>query len=31
MVVNDILGRKTRGELEPAFDTPVPGGAITQW
>lgn len=31
MVVNDILGRKTRGELEPAFDTPVPGGAITEW
>ena len=31
MVVNDILGRKARGELEPAFDTPVPGGAITEW
>jgi hypothetical protein len=31
MVVNDILGRKTRGELEPQFDTPVPGGAITEW
>ncbi len=31
MVVNDILGRKVRGELEPAFDTPVPGGAITEW
>ena len=30
-VVNDILGRKARGELEPAFDTPVPGGAITEW
>jgi len=31
MVVNDILGRKVRGELEPQFDTPVPGGAITEW
>jgi hypothetical protein len=31
MVVNDILGRKVRGELEPRFDEPVPGGAITQW
>ena len=31
MVVNDILGRKTRGELEPQFDEPVPGGAITEW
>jgi hypothetical protein len=31
MVVNDILGRKTRGVLEPQFDTPVPGGAITEW
>ncbi len=31
MVVNDILGRKVRGELEPRFDQPVPGGAITKW
>jgi hypothetical protein len=31
IIVNDILGRKTRGELEPRFDTPVPGGAITEW
>ena len=31
MVVNDILGRKVRGELEPQFDEPVPGGAITEW
>jgi hypothetical protein len=31
MVVNDILGRKTRGVLEPQFDTPMPGGAITEW
>ncbi len=31
MVVNDILGRKMRGVLEPQFDTPVPGGAITEW
>jgi hypothetical protein len=31
MVVNDILGRKARGELEPQFDEAVPGGAITEW
>jgi len=31
MVVNDILGRKVRGELDPQFDTPMPGGAITEW
>lgn len=30
-VVNDIFGRKTRGELNPVFDEPVPGGAITNW
>ena len=30
-VVNDIFGRKTRGELNPVFDEPVPGGAITDW
>jgi hypothetical protein len=31
IVQNDILGRKPRGELEPTFDVPVPGGAITKW
>lgn len=31
LVANDILGRKVRGELEPRFDEPVPGGAITKW
>jgi len=31
LVTNDILGRKVRGELQPRFDTPVPGGAITNW
>lgn len=31
LVANDILGRKVRGELEPQFDEPVPGGAITKW
>jgi len=31
MVVNDILGHKTAGELTPRFDEPVPGGAITKW
>lgn len=30
-VVNDIFGRKARGELSPVFDEPVPGGAITNW
>jgi hypothetical protein len=29
VITNDILGRKARGELEPRFDVPVPGGAIT--
>jgi hypothetical protein len=28
---NDILGHKARGELEPKFDVPTPGGAITKW
>jgi hypothetical protein len=27
----DILGHKARGELEPKYDVPTPGGAITQW
>jgi hypothetical protein len=31
LVTNDILGMKVRGELEPRFDAPVPGGAITNW
>jgi Family of unknown function (DUF6384) len=31
IITNDILGHKSRGELEPKFDTPVPGGAITDW
>lgn len=31
VVVNDLLGTKSRGELEPKFDEPVPGGAITKW
>ncbi len=31
LVSNDILGRKARGQLEPTFDEPVPGGAITKW
>jgi hypothetical protein len=31
IIQNDILGRKARGELDPTFDEPVPGGAITEW
>jgi len=31
LITNDVLGHKERGELEPRFDTPVPGGAITDW
>jgi hypothetical protein len=31
IVQNDILGVKSRGVLEPVFDTPAPGGAITEW
>ncbi len=31
VVVNDVLGRKARGELNPVYDEPVPGGAITNW
>lgn len=31
IVQNDILGRKPRGQLEPVFDAPTPGGAITSW
>ena len=29
VIANDVLGYKQRGELEPKFDTPVPGGSIT--
>lgn len=31
LITNDVLGHKERGELEPKFDTPVPGGTITDW
>ncbi|MDZ4761097.1 MAG: DUF6384 family protein [Alphaproteobacteria bacterium] len=31
IIQNDILGYKARGVLEPTFDVPAPGGAITQW
>jgi hypothetical protein len=31
LISNDILGHKTRGELEPRFDATTPGGAITDW
>jgi hypothetical protein len=31
VITNDILGSKARGELEPRFDMPTPGGAITKW
>jgi hypothetical protein len=31
IVTNDILGHKARGELEPRWDTPMPGGALTEW
>ena len=31
VITNDILGHKARGELEPRFDAPAPGGAITKW
>ncbi len=31
VVVNDIFGRKARGELDPVFEEAVPGGAITNW
>jgi hypothetical protein len=31
VITNDILGHKARGELEPRFDMPTPGGAITKW
>jgi len=31
LITNDVLGRKARGELKPRFETPVPGGALTDW
>ena len=31
LITNDVLGHKERGQLDPVFDTPVPGGAITDW
>ncbi len=31
LITNDVLGHKERGELDPKFDIPVPGGAITDW
>jgi len=31
LIQNDILGHKARGELDPKYDVPTPGGAITKW
>ncbi|MEP7209673.1 MAG: DUF6384 family protein [Alphaproteobacteria bacterium] len=31
IIVNDILGHKARGELNPKYDVATPGGAITKW
>lgn len=31
IIQNDVLGHKPRGVLEPQFDEPVPGEAITKW
>jgi hypothetical protein len=31
IITDDILGHKARGELEPRFSEPTPGGAITDW
>jgi hypothetical protein len=31
LIQNDTLGHKARGELEPKYDAPTPGGAITKW
>ncbi len=31
IIVNDIIGYKTRGELQPKYDVETPGGAITKW
>lgn len=31
IIVNDIIGHKARGELDPKYDVATPGGAITSW
>jgi hypothetical protein len=31
VILNDTLGRKERGKLEPTWDAPTPKGAITDW
>lgn len=31
IIQNNILGRKVRGELEPQWRVPLPGGAILNW
>ncbi len=31
IIQNDIIGKKTRGVLEPEFAVPTPGGAILEW
>ncbi len=31
IISNDILGHKSRGDLDPKYDVPTPGGAITKW
>lgn len=31
IIQNPILGLKTRGQLEPRWREPLPGGAITRW
>lgn len=31
IITDDVLGHKARGELEPRFNEPTPGGAITDW
>jgi hypothetical protein len=31
VIMNDTLGHKERGKLEPTWDAPTPKGAITKW
>ncbi len=31
LITDDVLAHKARGELEPRFNEPNPGGAITDW
>lgn len=31
IITNDVLGHKSRGELEPDWATALPGGALTEW